>query len=56
MLKDDKLSKCSSGCGKMILSLSMAGEEAITSKEADLVKVAAPAPLEISEGVIIAKQ
>jgi hypothetical protein len=36
----------------MILSPLMASEEAITSKEADLVEVAAPAPLEISGGVI----
>ncbi len=34
----------------------MAGEEAITSEEADLAEVAAPAPLEISEGVIGVKE
>jgi hypothetical protein len=50
-LKDSGVSKSSSGCGKMILSPLMAGEEVITSEEADLAKVAAPAPLEISEGV-----
>ncbi len=42
-LKDNNVSKCSSGGGKMILSMSTAGEEAITSEEADLAKVAAPA-------------
>jgi hypothetical protein len=55
-LKDDDMSKCSSGCGKMILSPSTAGKEALTSKEADLVKVATLAPLEISEGVIGVKE
>jgi hypothetical protein len=34
----------------------MAGEEAITSEEADLAEVAAPAPLEISEGVSSVKE
>jgi hypothetical protein len=51
-LKDDSMSKCSSGHGKIILSPLMAGEEAITSDEADLAGVAAPATIEISEGVI----
>ncbi len=51
-LKDNGMSKCSSGCGKIILSPLTAGEEAITSEEADLAKLAAPAPLEISKGVI----
>ncbi len=46
MLKDDGVSKCSSGHGKIILSPSMAGEEAITSEEADLAEVAPPAPLD----------
>jgi hypothetical protein len=52
MLKDGSVSKSSSGCGKIILSPLMAGEEAITSEEADLAEVAAPFPLQISEGVI----
>ncbi len=51
-LKDNGMSKCFSGCGKIILSPSTAGEEALTSEEADLAKVAIPAPLKISEGVI----
>ncbi len=37
---------------EMVLSPLTAGEEAITAKVADLAKVAAPAPLEISKGVI----
>jgi hypothetical protein len=54
MLKDDGVSKCSFGRGKIILSPLTAGEEAMTSEEADLAEVAAlpPAPLEFSEGVI----
>ncbi len=50
------MSKFSSGRGKIILSPLMAGEEAITSEEADLAKVAAPAPLKISKGVIGVKE
>jgi hypothetical protein len=57
MPKDDNVSQCSSGrercmSQQMVLSPLTAGEEAITAKEADLAKVAAPALLEISEGVI----
>jgi hypothetical protein len=55
-LKDDGMSKCSSGHGDIILSPSTAGEEAITSEEVDLAKVAAPAPLEISDRVIGVKE
>ncbi len=55
-LKDGGMSKCSSGCGKMILSPLMAGEEAITSEEADLAKVATPAPPEFSEGLNSVKE
>ncbi len=51
-LKDGGMSKSSFGRGEIILSPLTAGEEAITSEEADLAKVASPAPLEISEGVI----
>ncbi len=50
------MSKCSSGCGKIILSPLTADEEAITSEKADLAEVAAPAPLEISKGVIGAEE
>jgi hypothetical protein len=55
--KDNNVSQCSSSRGRrmsqqMVQSHLMAGEEAITAKEADLAKVAAPALLEISEGVI----
>ncbi len=55
-LKDGGVSKSSSGRGKIILSPLTAGEEAITSEEADLAEVASPAPLEISEGVIGVKE
>ncbi len=55
-LKDGGVSKSSSGCGEIILSPLTAGEEATTSEEADLAKVAAPFPLEISEGVIHVKE
>ncbi len=55
-LKDDGMSKRSSSCGEIILSPLMAGEEAVTSEEADLAKVAAPAPLKISKGVIGVKE
>ncbi len=57
MPKVNNMSRSSSGCGRrmsqqMVLSPSTAGEEAITAEEADLAKVAAPAPLEISKGVV----
>jgi hypothetical protein len=51
-LKDDDISKCSSGHGEMVLSPLMDGKEAITSDKADLAEVAAPAPLEFSKGVM----
>jgi hypothetical protein len=51
-LKDNGVSKCSSSRGKIILSPSTAGEEAITFEEAYLAEVATTAPLEIFEGVI----
>jgi hypothetical protein len=50
------MSKSSSSCDEIVLSPLTAGEEAITSEEADLAKVAALFPLEISEGVIGVKE